>query len=104
MEKVQVGGGCGCVLCVQMVSPPSWTSAGWLGPKLGGPPCRNLVKLQMASFSDKTQPSSLWVPYHLLRCHLYLCSLYLMNMVVDNQVDKVVQRLEQPKSAKDKVK
>ena len=43
--------------CVQMaVSRPSWTQVGWLGPKLGGPPCRNLVKVQMASFSHKTYP------------------------------------------------
>ena len=53
------------LLCVQMaVSGQSWTPLGWLGPKLGGPPCRNLVKVQLASFSHRKPTHSSSHPRH----------------------------------------
>ena len=80
--------------------------AGW-DPNWEGPHAETWSNSKWPRFHTKLNPRH--CGFHTFCCavtNIYVLSVEvdLMNMVVDNQVDKVVQRLEQPNGAKDKVK
>ena len=69
-EQEYVKGGCGGgVSKWQLYLPPSSTSVGWLGPKLGGPPCRNLVKRPNGLVFTQNLPGALGLSCFF--CHIW---------------------------------
>ena len=96
-EQEYVKGGCGGgVSKWQLYLPPSSTSVGWLGPKLGGPPCRNLVKRPNGLVFTQNLPSVLGLSCFFC-CHIWDLFVSASSVVNNDHFDWVTVVNHMPK-------